>query len=57
MATQKICTTYLLGFQLTGGYNSFCLLTGSTNFVILAVLTLVVKGSWHFRQASFSFFR
>ncbi|KAI8541754.1 hypothetical protein RHMOL_Rhmol08G0087000 [Rhododendron molle] len=23
---------------------------GSTNFVILAVLTLVVKGSWHFRQ-------
>ncbi|XP_065047810.1 uncharacterized protein LOC135678668 [Musa acuminata AAA Group] len=23
---------------------------GSTNFVILAILTLVVKGSWHFRQ-------
>ncbi|KAG5535217.1 hypothetical protein RHGRI_023110 [Rhododendron griersonianum] len=23
---------------------------GSTNFVILAVLTLVLKGSWHFRQ-------
>ncbi|XP_059641837.1 uncharacterized protein LOC132283828 isoform X3 [Cornus florida] len=23
---------------------------GSTNFVIIAVLTLVVKGSWHFRQ-------
>ncbi|OMO94941.1 hypothetical protein COLO4_16136 [Corchorus olitorius] len=24
---------------------------GSTNFVIIAVLTLVIKGSWHFRQA------
>ncbi|KAF3437190.1 hypothetical protein FNV43_RR19943 [Rhamnella rubrinervis] len=23
---------------------------GSTNFIILAILTLVVKGSWHFRQ-------
>lgn len=23
---------------------------GSTNFIIIAVLTLVVKGSWHFRQ-------
>ncbi|XWS50816.1 hypothetical protein CRYUN_Cryun12cG0121500 [Craigia yunnanensis] len=23
---------------------------GSTNFVIIAVLTLVIKGSWHFRQ-------
>ncbi|XP_024923110.2 uncharacterized protein LOC107434119 isoform X2 [Ziziphus jujuba] len=23
---------------------------GSTNFVILALLTLIVKGSWHFRQ-------
>ncbi|XP_074272236.1 uncharacterized protein LOC141596104 isoform X2 [Silene latifolia] len=23
---------------------------GSTNFIILAVLTLVVRGSWHFRQ-------
>ncbi|KAK6921315.1 Protein of unknown function DUF1295 [Dillenia turbinata] len=24
---------------------------GSTNFVIIAVLTLILKGSWHFRQA------
>lgn len=24
--------------------------SGSTNFVILAVLTLVLKGTWHFRQ-------
>ncbi|KAK3029955.1 hypothetical protein RJ639_037910 [Escallonia herrerae] len=24
--------------------------TGSTNFIIIAVLTLVLKGSWHFRQ-------
>ncbi|KAH1097535.1 hypothetical protein J1N35_014456 [Gossypium stocksii] len=23
---------------------------GSTNFVIIAVLTLIIKGSWHFRQ-------
>ncbi|XP_022738225.1 uncharacterized protein LOC111290970 [Durio zibethinus] len=23
---------------------------GSTNFIIIAVLTLVIKGSWHFRQ-------
>ncbi|KAL7152896.1 hypothetical protein ABFS83_04G129100 [Erythranthe nasuta] len=27
---------------------------GSTNFIILAVLTLVVKGSWHFRQVVLS---
>ncbi|KAL8474708.1 hypothetical protein ACS0TY_031233 [Phlomoides rotata] len=27
---------------------------GSTNFVILAILTLVVKGSWHFRQVVLS---
>ncbi|KZV56494.1 hypothetical protein F511_22302 [Dorcoceras hygrometricum] len=27
---------------------------GSTNFVVLAVLTLVVKGSWHFRQVVLS---
>ncbi|XP_004137498.1 uncharacterized protein LOC101219154 isoform X3 [Cucumis sativus] len=27
---------------------------GSTNFVILAVLTLVLKGSWHFRQVILS---
>lgn len=27
---------------------------GSTNFVILAILTLVVKGSWHFRQVILS---
>lgn len=30
--------------------NSGCFFPGSTNFVILAVLTLVLKGSWHFRQ-------
>ncbi|GAV83490.1 DUF1295 domain-containing protein [Cephalotus follicularis] len=29
---------------------------GSTNFVILAVLTLVLKGSWHFRQVVLSLF-
>ncbi|XP_075491971.1 uncharacterized protein LOC142530087 isoform X1 [Primulina tabacum] len=29
---------------------------GSTNFVVLAVLTLVVKGSWHFRQVVLSLF-
>ncbi|XP_047319952.1 uncharacterized protein LOC124923979 [Impatiens glandulifera] len=28
---------------------------GSTNFIILAVLTLVLKGSWHFRQIAVSF--
>ncbi|KAG9148448.1 hypothetical protein Leryth_016917 [Lithospermum erythrorhizon] len=27
---------------------------GSTNFVILAILTLIVKGSWHFRQITLS---
>ncbi|XVF53796.1 hypothetical protein PTKIN_Ptkin05aG0127600 [Pterospermum kingtungense] len=27
---------------------------GSTNFIIIAVLTLVIKGSWHFRQLCFS---
>ncbi|KAJ4834916.1 hypothetical protein Tsubulata_032570 [Turnera subulata] len=27
---------------------------GSTNFVILAVLTLIVKGTWHFRQVVLS---
>ncbi|VFQ87200.1 unnamed protein product [Cuscuta campestris] len=27
---------------------------GSTNFVILAILTLVLKGSWHFRQVILS---
>ncbi|XP_062117998.1 uncharacterized protein LOC133831643 isoform X2 [Humulus lupulus] len=27
---------------------------GSTNFVILAILTLVVRGSWHFRQVVLS---
>lgn len=30
------------------------LLSGSTNFIILAVLTLVIKGSWHFRQVVLS---
>ncbi|GFP86236.1 hypothetical protein PHJA_000767400 [Phtheirospermum japonicum] len=29
---------------------------GSTNFVILAVLTLIVKGSWNFRQVVLSIF-
>lgn len=28
---------------------------GSTNFIILAVLTLVLKGTWHFRQVVLSF--
>ncbi|XP_039029049.1 uncharacterized protein LOC120163107 isoform X3 [Hibiscus syriacus] len=28
---------------------------GSTNFVIIAVLTLVIKGSWHFRQVILTF--
>nr|XP_043640181.1 uncharacterized protein LOC122611254 isoform X1 [Erigeron canadensis] len=28
---------------------------GSTNFVIIALLTLIVKGSWHFRQVVLSF--
>ncbi|XP_024022162.1 uncharacterized protein LOC21400387 isoform X1 [Morus notabilis] len=27
---------------------------GSTNFIVLAILTLVVKGSWHFRQVVLS---
>ncbi|CAH1414999.1 unnamed protein product [Lactuca virosa] len=29
---------------------------GSTNFVILALLTLILKGSWHVRQVVLSFF-
>ncbi|XP_058754385.1 uncharacterized protein LOC131627562 [Vicia villosa] len=29
---------------------------GSTNFVIVAVLTLVLKGSWHFRQIILTLF-
>lgn len=26
------------------------LFSGSTNFVIIAVLTIILKGTWHFRQ-------
>jgi steroid 5-alpha reductase family enzyme len=29
---------------------------GSTNFVIIAILTLVLKGSWHFRQVILTLF-
>ncbi|XP_068471424.1 uncharacterized protein [Phaseolus vulgaris] len=29
---------------------------GSTNFIIIAVLTLVIKGSWYFRQIILTFF-
>ncbi|KAL2927082.1 hypothetical protein RDABS01_023355 [Bienertia sinuspersici] len=29
---------------------------GSTNFIILAVLTVVIKGSWHFRQVVLTLF-
>ncbi|KAL6494348.1 hypothetical protein OROGR_031148 [Orobanche gracilis] len=40
--------TALLKFDKVTGF------AGSTNFVILAVLTLFVKGSWHFRQVVLS---
>ncbi|KDO63785.1 hypothetical protein CISIN_1g0219032mg, partial [Citrus sinensis] len=28
---------------------------GSTNFIIIALLTLILKGSWHFRQVVLTF--
>lgn len=28
-------------------------LLGSTNFIIIALLTLILKGSWHFRQVNY----
>lgn len=32
------------------------LYAGSTNFIILSILTLAIKGTWHFRQARLSSF-
>ncbi|XP_071901759.1 uncharacterized protein [Coffea arabica] len=40
--------TFLLRFDKVTDF------AGSSNFVILAVLTLVLKGSWHFRQVILS---
>uniref|UniRef100_M1A491 Oxidoreductase, acting on the CH-CH group of donors n=1 Tax=Solanum tuberosum TaxID=4113 RepID=M1A491_SOLTU len=52
-----------LGYQLTFfiitalfRFDKVTDFAGGTNFIILAILTLVLKGSWHFRQVVLSLF-
>ncbi|XP_020869044.1 uncharacterized protein LOC9326327 isoform X2 [Arabidopsis lyrata subsp. lyrata] len=54
-----LAITAIVTVSLFGAIDSFVVLeksrvgfsfVGSTNFVILAVLTLVLKGTWHYRQ-------
>ena len=48
MSSRYIIFNFHFDVIILGFISFFCI--GSTNFVILAILTLVVKGSWHFRQ-------
>ncbi|XP_023001102.1 uncharacterized protein LOC111495346 isoform X1 [Cucurbita maxima] len=55
--TATVTIGYQLSFFIITALLRFDKVTdfaGSTNFVILAVLTLVLKGTWHFRQVILS---
>uniref|UniRef100_A0A7N1A5L1 Uncharacterized protein n=1 Tax=Kalanchoe fedtschenkoi TaxID=63787 RepID=A0A7N1A5L1_KALFE len=52
--TAIVTVGYQLAFFIITALLKFDKVTdfaGSTNFVILAILTLALKGTWHFRQA------
>uniref|UniRef100_A0A7N0UER0 Steroid 5-alpha reductase C-terminal domain-containing protein n=1 Tax=Kalanchoe fedtschenkoi TaxID=63787 RepID=A0A7N0UER0_KALFE len=56
--TAIVTVSYQLAFFIITALLKFDKVTdfaGSTNFVILAILTLALKGTWHFRQVVLSF--
>ena len=51
-ATWGQCSILALLYFLPTIIYFMLLISGSTNFVIIAILTLALKGAWHFRQVS-----